>query len=49
MEGLTTVVPFNGGAFTSFEEANRGSLEKGKQADFLILANDPTNVDAEEW
>ncbi len=36
-----------GGAFASFEEANRGSLEKGKQADFLILANDPTKVDAE--
>jgi predicted amidohydrolase YtcJ len=37
-----------GGAFASFEEANRGSLEKGKQADFLILANDPTKVDAEK-
>jgi predicted amidohydrolase YtcJ len=36
-----------GGAFASFEEANRGSLEKGKRADFLILANDPTRVDAE--
>jgi predicted amidohydrolase YtcJ len=36
-----------GGAFASFEEANRGSLEKGKQADFVILANDPTKVDAE--
>jgi predicted amidohydrolase YtcJ len=36
-----------GGAFASFEEANRGSLEKGKRADFLILANDPTKVDAE--
>jgi predicted amidohydrolase YtcJ len=35
-----------GGAFASFEEANRGSLEKGKRADFLILANDPTKVDA---
>jgi predicted amidohydrolase YtcJ len=37
-----------GGAFASFEEANRGSLEKGKQADFLVLANDPTKVDAEK-
>jgi predicted amidohydrolase YtcJ len=36
-----------GGAFASFEEANRGSLEKGKRADFLILGNDPTRVDAE--
>jgi predicted amidohydrolase YtcJ len=36
-----------GSAFASFEEANRGSLEKGKQADFLILAGDPTKVDAE--
>jgi predicted amidohydrolase YtcJ len=36
-----------GGAFASFEEAHRGSLEKGKQADFLILANDPTKIDAE--
>jgi predicted amidohydrolase YtcJ len=37
-----------GGAFASFEEANRGSLEKGKQADFLILSRDPTKVDPEK-
>jgi predicted amidohydrolase YtcJ len=36
-----------GGAYASFEEGNRGSLEKGKQADFVILVNDPTKVDAE--
>jgi predicted amidohydrolase YtcJ len=33
-----------GGAFASFEEKNRGSLEVGKQADFLVLASDPTRV-----
>jgi predicted amidohydrolase YtcJ len=37
-----------GGAFASFEEAHRGSLEKGKQADFLILGQDPTRVAADK-
>lgn len=36
-----------GGAFASFEEKNRGSIEVGKQADFLILSADPNKVDAQ--
>jgi predicted amidohydrolase YtcJ len=34
-----------GGAFASFEEKTRGSVEPGKQADFLILSADPNKVD----
>jgi predicted amidohydrolase YtcJ len=37
-----------GGAFASFQERTCGSLEAGKQADFLILAADPTKADPEK-
>jgi hypothetical protein len=34
-----------GGAYVSFEEHRRGSLELGKQADLLVLSADPLAVD----
>jgi predicted amidohydrolase YtcJ len=37
-----------GGAYASFQEQTRGSLEPGKQADFLILSADPTRADPEK-
>lgn len=36
-----------GAAYASFDEANRGSLERGKLADFVIIDRDLTRVPAE--
>ncbi|HYH12030.1 MAG TPA: amidohydrolase [Thermomicrobiales bacterium] len=37
-----------GGAFGSFEERLKGTLEPGKLADMVVLSDDPTTVDSED-
>ena len=37
-----------GSAFASFEESEKGSITKGKLADFVVLAKDPRAVSPEE-
>jgi predicted amidohydrolase YtcJ len=37
------------GAYASFEERDKGSLEPGKYADLVVLAKDPFNVAPEDW
>ena len=36
------------GAYASFEENDKGSIETGKLADFVVLAKDPTQTDESE-
>ena len=36
------------GAFTSFEEDNKGSITPGKLADIVVLSEDPTTVEPEQ-
>ena len=37
-----------GGAYASFQEADKGSIEVGKLADFTLLDQDPTSVETEQ-
>ncbi len=37
------------GAYASFEDHDKGSIEPGKLADLAVLAEDPLAVPAEQW
>ena len=37
-----------GGAYASFQEGSRGSIESGKLADLVLLTKDPTSIEPEE-
>lgn len=37
------------GAYASFEEHDKGSIEPGKVADLVVLAKDPFTVPADQW
>jgi predicted amidohydrolase YtcJ len=43
MEGIRAITI--NGAYEYFEEKTKGSLEKGKLADLIILSDDPTTID----
>ena len=38
-----------GGAWTSFEEGRKGTLEEGRLADFQVYAEDPLTLPPDEW
>jgi predicted amidohydrolase YtcJ len=37
------------GAYASFEESDKGSIEPGKLADLVVLTGDPFSLPAEKW
>jgi predicted amidohydrolase YtcJ len=37
------------GAYASFEEHDKGTIEPGKLADLVVLADDPFAAPAEHW
>jgi predicted amidohydrolase YtcJ len=37
------------GAYASFEEHDKGTVESGKLADLVVLKEDPFSVPADEW